>query len=252
MVAGGRPLAVLDEIRARYPIVMHGVSLSVASTAPLDMEHLKGLKALAERCEPEFISDHLCWTGVHGVNLHDLLPVPYTREALDHVVTRIDAVQEFLGRPIALENVSSYVQFAQSEMPEWAFIAEMTRRTGCWLVLDINNVFVNAFNHGFDGRDFIDAIPRNRVVQFHLAGHEHAMTHIIDTHDALVPPEVWDLYTHAVGRFGPVSTMIERDDDIPPLADMVTELQIARSIAERMLPELSTRDTPARQMLEAS
>lgn len=248
MHTGGQPLAALDQIRARYPIVMHGVSMSIASTAPLDLTYLQGLKELAKRYQPEFISDHLCWTGVHGINLHDLLPVPYTREALDHVASRVATVQEILQRPLAIENVSSYVEFGASEMTEWDFIAELTRRTGCWLVLDVNNVYVNAFNHDFGGKAFIDAIPHDRVVQFHLAGHEHNMTHIIDTHDALVPPEVWDLYRHAVERFGPISTIIERDDHIPPLSEMVSELQIARDIAEQMLPELKSAQ---RQQLRA-
>lgn len=238
MVDGGQPLRMLDKIRARYPIVMHGVSLSIASTAPFDDRYLADLKALAERTEPEFVSDHLCWTGVHGVNLHDLLPIPYTQEALDHVVSRVQHVQDYLKRPIALENVSTYVQFSHSEMTEWEFISEMTKRTGCWLVFDVNNVFVSAFNHEYDTQTFIDGIPADRVVQFHLAGHEHNMTHIIDTHDALVPDEVWDLYKAAVKRFGAVSTIIERDDNIPPLDEMVTELGVARSIAETLLPEL--------------
>ncbi|MFA5900233.1 MAG: DUF692 domain-containing protein [Hyphomicrobium sp.] len=238
MVPGGQPLRMLDKIRARYPIVMHGVSLSIASTTPFDADYLAELKSLAERVEPKFVSDHLCWTGVHGINLHDLLPIPYTREALDHVVERVSYVQDYLKRPIAIENVSTYVQFAHSEMPEWEFIAEMTKRTGCWLVFDVNNVFVSAFNHGYDPHAFIDGTPADRVVQFHLAGHEHNTSHIIDTHDALVPEEVWDLYRAAVKRFGPVSTIIERDDNIPPLADLVTELGTARTIAEQMLPEL--------------
>lgn len=238
MVDGGQPLQMLDRIRARYPIVMHGVSLSIASTTPFDERYLADLKALAERTEPEFISDHLCWTGVHGINLHDLLPIPYTREALDHVVSRVHHVQQYLQRPIALENVSTYVQFPHSEMTEWDFITELTKRTGCWLVFDVNNVFVSAFNHDWDAQAFIDGIPADRVVQFHLAGHEHNMTHIIDTHDALVPEEVWGLYRSAVKRFGPVSTIIERDDNIPPLHEMVEELSVARSIAQDMLPEL--------------
>jgi uncharacterized protein (UPF0276 family) len=238
MVPGGQPLRMLDRIRARYHIVMHGVSLSIASTAPFDETYLRDLKALAERVEPKFVSDHLCWTGVHGINLHDLLPIPYTREALDHVVARVDHVQEYLQRPLAIENVSTYVQFAHSEMTEWEFITELTQRTGCWLVFDVNNVFVSAFNHGWDAHAFIDGIPADRVVQFHLAGHEHNTSYIVDTHDAMVPDEVWDLYRRAVKRFGPVSTIIERDDDIPPLADMVAELGVARSIAEDMLPEL--------------
>jgi len=239
MVPGGQPLRMLERIRARYPIVMHGVSLSIASTAPLDRDYLRGLRVLAERFAPEFVSDHLCWTGVHGVNLHDLLPVPYTREALDHVSARVAEVQDVLGRPFALENVSSYVEYTHSEMTECEFLAELARRTGCWLVLDVNNVFVSAFNHGWDARTFFDTIPRDRVVQFHLAGHENAITHIIDTHDALVPDEVWDLYVHAVDRFGAVSTIIERDDDIPPLADMVAELSLARRIASERRPGLA-------------
>lgn len=239
MVPGGQPLRMLDKIRARYPIVMHGVSLSIASTAPFDEDYLKGLKALADRSEPKFVSDHLCWTGVHGVNLHDLLPFPYTREALDHVVARVQHVQDYLKRPIALENVSTYVQFNHSEMQEWEFIAEMTKRTGCWLVFDVNNVYVSAFNHGYDADAFIAGIPADRVVQFHLAGHEHNMTHIIDTHDAMVCDAVWDLYRKSLQRFGPVSTIIERDDDIPPLADMVSELGRARVIANEMFPQLA-------------
>ncbi len=239
---GGRPRAMLDRIRARYPVVLHGVSLSIASTAPLDLDYLGRLKALCEHVEPEWISDHLCWTGVHGINLHDLLPVPYTQEALDHVCERVAQVQDFLGRAIAIENVSSYVSFPHSTMPEWEFIAELTRRTGCWLILDVNNIYVSAFNHEFDGKAFIDAIPADRVVQFHLAGHEHNLTHIIDTHDHDVPSEVWDLYAHAVRRFGPVSTMIERDDHIPPLAEVVAELGTARRIAHEILPELRTAE----------
>ncbi len=231
MVPGGQPLRILDQIRDRYPIVMHGVSLSIASTAPFDSDYLRQLKALADRTEPVFVSDHLCWTGVHGVNLHDLLPFPYTREALDHVVARVQHVQDVLKRPFALENVSSYVQFRNSEMPEWEFISEVTKRTGCWLVFDVNNVYVSAFNHEYDPYEFIAGIPKDRVVQFHLAGHEHNMTHIIDTHDALVCDEVWTLYKAALERFGPVSTIIERDDDIPPLPAMLEELDKARTLA---------------------
>ncbi len=241
MVPGGQPLKMLDRIRARYPIVMHGVSLSIASTTPFDDTYLAGLKALANRTEPKFVSDHLCWTGVHGVNLHDLLPIPYTREALDHVVSRIQYVQDYLQRPIAIENVSTYVQFGHSEMTEWDFIAEMAHRTGCWLIFDVNNVFVSAFNHDYDPYTFVNGIPADRVVQFHLAGHEHNMTHIIDTHDALVPEEVWELYRAAVRRFGRVSTIIERDDNIPPLDELVAELDIARRIACDMLPELAVK-----------
>ncbi len=235
MVPGGQPLKMLDRIRARYPIVMHGVSLSIASTAPFDEGYLRDLKSLAKRAEPKFISDHLCWTGVHGVNLHDLLPIPYTEEALDHVASRVQHVQDYLGQAIALENVSTYVQFSHSEMSEWEFITELTKRTGCWLVFDVNNVFVSAFNHDFDAHEFIMNVPSDRIVQFHLAGHEHNMSHIIDTHDALVCDEVWDLYRTAIRRFGPVSTIIERDDNIPPLAEMVDELEKARALAAEVL-----------------
>jgi uncharacterized protein (UPF0276 family) len=235
MVPGGQPLKILDRIRARYPIVMHGVSLSIASTAPVNETYLRDLKALAKRSEPVFISDHLCWTGVHGINLHDLLPVPYTEEALDHVASRVHYVQDYLGQPIALENVSSYVQFSHAEMSEWEFIAELTKRTGCWLVFDVNNVFVSAFNHEFDAHAFIGGVPKERIVQFHLAGHEHNMSHIIDTHDAMVCDEVWDLYRTALRHFGPVSAIIERDDNIPPLAEMVAELEVARAVAAETL-----------------
>ncbi len=235
MIPGGKPLAMLDRVAERYPVVMHGVSLSIASTAAFDEDYLDGLTALARRVEPKWISDHLCWTGVHGVNLHDLLPFPYTREALDHVAARVHYVQERLGRPLCLENVSTYVEFTTSEMSEWAFIAELARRTGCWLLLDINNVYVSAFNHGYDAQAFLDAIPVDRVIQFHLAGHSEMGTHIIDTHDHPVTAEVWDLYEYAVRRFGPVSAMIERDGNIPPLADLVAELGIARRRSQRAL-----------------
>ena len=235
MVPGGRPLRMLDQIAERYPLVMHGVSMSIASTAPFDEDYLAALVALAKRVQPKWVSDHLCWTGVHGVNLHDLLPIPYTREALDHVVARIHHVQERLQRPLCLENVSTYVSFAESEMTEWEFISEMTRRTGCWLLFDVNNVFVSAHNHGYDAKTFLDGIPKDRVIQFHLAGHSDMGTYIIDTHDAPVREEVWALYAAALKRFGRVSTMIERDDNIPQLAELVAEVHEARRIAEATL-----------------
>ena len=235
MVPGGKPLAMLDRVIERYPCVMHGVSLSIASTAPFDEEYLDGLNTLAKRVQPKWISDHLCWTGVHGVNLHDLLPIPYTREALDHIVSRVHYVQERLGRQLCLENVSTYVQFEQSEMPEWEFISELTRRTGCWLLFDVNNVFVSAFNHGYDAYAFLNGIPADRVIQFHLAGHSDMGNYIVDTHDHPVREEVWDLYKAALKRCGPVSTMIERDDNIPPLAEMLDELEQARALAAEVL-----------------
>lgn len=235
MVPGGKPLHMLERIRARYPVVMHGVSLSIASTASLDRDYLKALKHLAARIEPRWVSDHLCWTGVHGKNLHDLLPIPYTCEALHHVIDRVQAVQDYLGRAIALENVSTYVQFECSEMTEWEFLSELTKRTGCWLLFDVNNVYVSAYNHGYDPETYIAGIPEDRVVQFHIAGHSDMGTHIIDTHDHPVCPDVWALYETAVRRFGPVSTMIERDDNIPPLAELVEEISVARDIAARVL-----------------
>jgi uncharacterized protein (UPF0276 family) len=235
MVEGGQPLRMLDRIRERYPIVMHGVSLSIASTSPFDMNYLAKLKGLADRVDPVWISDHLCWTGVHGVNLHDLLPIPYTEEALDHVVDRVGRVQDYLGRRLTLENVSSYVSFGESEMSEWEFVSEVARRADCWLLFDVNNVYVSAFNHGYSAQDFLRGVPRDRVVQFHVAGHSHEESHIIDTHDHPVCEEVWDLYRDAVSHFGPVSTMIERDDNIPALDELVAELSHARSIADEVL-----------------
>jgi uncharacterized protein (UPF0276 family) len=231
MVPGGQPLRILDEMRDRYPLVMHGVSMSIASTSPLDLDYLQDLKALAKRVEPKWISDHLCWTGVHGVNLHDLLPIPYTNEALDHVSARVHKVQEILGRPLTLENVSSYIAFEGEDMTEWEFLSQLARRTGCFLLFDVNNVYVGARNHGYDPMKFLNGIPRDAVVQFHLAGHEDHGDYVVDTHDHDVCDEVFDLYRAALERFGPVSTMIERDDYIPPLADVVAELERARAIA---------------------
>ena len=235
MVDGGRPLKMLDRIGERYPLVMHGVSMSIASTAPLNMDYLGRLKKLADHVNPKWISDHLCWTGIHGINLHDLLPIPYTQEALNHVVERIDRVQDYLGRRIAIENVSSYIEFEESEMDEWEFVAELANRADCWLLLDINNVFVSGQNHKFNDGTFIDSIPVDRVVQFHLAGHSEGEDCLIDTHDQPVCEEVFELYEKALKRFGRVSTMIERYDNIPPPAELLEELNRAREIAARTL-----------------
>jgi uncharacterized protein (UPF0276 family) len=210
---------------------MHGVSLSIGSTDPLDREYLKQLKALAARVEPSWISDHLCWTGVHGRNMHDLLPLPYTEETVEHVAARVRAVQDFLGRQILIENVSSYVNFTGSKMSEWEFVAAVCERADCLLLLDVNNIYVSSINHEFDPRVYLDGIPGKRVQQIHLAGHEDHGDYIIDTHDHPVPDPVWGLYAEAVRRFGPVSTMIERDDNIPPLDELVEELEHARRIA---------------------
>lgn len=239
MIPGGRPLAMLERIRADYPIVMHGVSMSLASCDPLDFDYLRNLKALAERIEPEWISDHVAWTGVHGVNLHDLLPIPYTQEALTHVVERIERVQDFLGRRLVVENASTYVTFRESEMEEWDFVREMAQRADCLLLLDVNNVFVSGFNHGFDAARFIDSIPVERVAQLHLAGHTDNGTHKVDTHDQPVCEEVWRLYEQARRRFGAVSAMIERDDNFPPFCELIAELGRMRAIAAKVDAEES-------------
>ena len=232
LVDGGKPLHYLDRIRADYPLAMHGVSLSIGSTEPLDQDYLARLKALIERIDPLWVSDHLCWTGVGGLNLHDLLPLPYTEEALDHVVARVVQVQERLGRRILLENVSSYLRYPESQMPEWEFLAQVAERADCLILLDINNIYVSARNHGFDPADYLAAIPPARVWQFHLAGHTDLGEVVIDTHDHPVRAEVWELFVQAAARFGPVATMIERDDRIPPLDELLAELEQARRIAE--------------------
>ena len=235
MVPGGKPLAMLDAIRADYPVVMHGVSLSIGSDEPLDRDYLAQLKALEQRVEPLWISDHLCWTGINAHNSHDLLPLPYDAPALDCVVDNILRVQDYLGRRILIENPSSYVTFRSSDRSEWDFIAEMAERADCLLLLDVNNIYVSARNHGFDPHDYLAALPADRIQQVHLAGHSDMGDTVIDTHDAAVCDAVWDLYSRAIGLFGPVATMIERDDDIPPLADVIAELDRARALAAQAL-----------------
>ncbi len=235
MVPGGKPLHYLDRIRADYPMVMHGVSLSIGSSDPLNQDYLRELKKLADRIEPEWFSDHLCWTGVQGKNMHDLLPLPYTEEALGHVVERVKRVQDYIGRPMLIENVSSYVTFAQSALSEWDFLAEVARRADCNILLDVNNIYVSGFNHDFKPHDYFAGIPGERIKQIHLAGHSNYGNHIIDTHDADVIDPVWTLYGDAVRRFGQIPTMIERDGNIPPYQDVVNELQRARQIAHEAL-----------------
>jgi len=231
LVPGGKPLHFLRRIREHYPMVMHGVSLSIGSTDPLNMDYLRQVKQLAGELQPAWLSDHLCWTHLGSTNTHDLMPLPYTEEALAHVVERVQRVQDFLGRRLLLENVSSYVTYTASELSEWEFLAEIARRADCLILLDINNIYVSAYNHGFDPLDYLNAIPPERVQQFHLAGHSNLGGHIIDTHDHPVIDPVWQLYAHAVARCGNVSTMIERDDHIPPFDELFAELQTARRIA---------------------
>jgi len=237
LVPGGKPLYYLDRIRERYPLVMHGVSMSIGSTDPLNFEYLKQVKQLAARVQPQWISDHLCWTGVDGINLHDLMPLPYTEEALRHLVQRIRQVQDFLGRRMLFENVSSYVSYSTSEMTEWEFISTLANEADCDLLLDINNVYVSSVNHGFDSIEFLKRIPVNRVRQFHLAGHQNNGTYIVDTHDEPVAVAVWELYKFARRHFGEVATMIERDDNIPPLEDLVAELNVARELEREIHAE---------------
>jgi uncharacterized protein (UPF0276 family) len=237
MVEGGKPLHYLDRFRALYPMVMHGVSLSIGSMDPLDQDYLKRLKALAARIEPKWISDHLCWTGVAGKNLHDLMPLPYTEEAVGHVAARVREVQDYLGTQILLENVSSYVSYTQSAMTEWEFLSAVAEAADCCILLDVNNIYVSSHNHDFDPLDYLRGMPTARVRQFHLAGHTNNGNIIVDTHDHPIIGGVWDLYAEALRMFGPVSTMIERDAHIPPLAELMAELEQARCIAAPILKD---------------
>jgi len=244
MVRGGRPLAVLERVRADTPVVLHGVSLSIGSTDPLDTRYLRELRTLSKRIEPAWVSDHLCW-GSHGRRYaHDLLPLPYTDEALAHVVDRVRQVQDALGRRILLENVSSYLAFAHSTMPEWTFLGAVAAGADCGILLDVNNVFVSAANHGFRAADYLAGLPADRIGQIHLAGHSDHGTHLLDTHDAAVPEGVWSLYREAVRRFGPIPTLVEWDDHIPPLEDVLAEAEHARAIEAETLG--SSRGTLAR------
>lgn len=235
LVPGGKPLYFLDAIREHYPMVMHGVSLSIGSCDPLDWNYLKEVKELIERVKPAWISDHLCWTGLNQLNMHDLLPLPYTMEAAKHVANRIQQVQDYLGQRILIENVSSYLTYLNAEMTEWEFLTEIVTRADCLILLDVNNVYVSSYNHAFNPTDYLTGIPKHRVQQIHLAGHSNLGHYIIDTHDAPIIQPVWDLYAATLQHFGAISTMIERDDNIPPLDELITELNQARRIAETIL-----------------
>jgi hypothetical protein len=235
MARGGRPLAVLEKVRRDIPVALHGVSLSIGSTDELNQRYLRELRALVDRIEAALVSDHLCWGSHGGRYAHDLWPLPYTEEALAHVVERVARVQELLDRRIALENVSSYVAYRESRMAEWEFLAQVAERADCGILLDVNNVYVSARNHGFDPAAYLAGIPPERVVQFHLAGHSDKGRWLLDSHDAAVPEPVWQLYRAAVRRFGPVPTLIEWDDHIPPLEVLVAESRKAASIEREAL-----------------
>jgi uncharacterized protein (UPF0276 family) len=230
MIAGGQPRHILRQVRERHPVALHGVSMSIGSADGLRPDYLRRLKALVDEIEPLFVSDHLSWSRIGQFNSHDLLPVPYTKEALDIVCANISQAQDALGRAMLFENPSSYLAFGDAAMTEWEFLAEMSKRTGCELLLDVNNIYVSAANHGFSTQDFIAGIPFERVRQIHLAGHSQGENLLIDTHDSPVSEGVWRLYAQVMAQVGPVATMIERDDEIPPLEDLMLELSMARSL----------------------
>lgn len=239
LLQNGKPRYYLDRIREHYPIVMHGVSLSIGSCDPLNYNYLKHLKNLIDHIQPAWISDHFCWTGINGINTHDLLPLPYTEEAIRHVVPRIHAVQEFLGQQILFENPSTYISFKCSEMSEWEFIKNVCQQTDCFVLLDVNNIYVSSFNHGFSAEEYIHNIPINRVKQLHIAGHRKFKHYIIDTHDQPIIKRVWDLYVKTIKRFGQISTLIERDDNIPPFEKMLEELNQAKKIGASIMGKIN-------------
>lgn len=232
--SGGPVLATLDAVRGHYPVSLHGVGMSLGGADDLDRGHLRRLKSLVDRIEPAAVSEHLCWSAIGGRWLNDLLPLPYTREALDRVCGQIDRVQDFLGRPILVENVSSYLRLLPEDMPEWVFVAETARRTGCGLLLDVNNIHVSAVNHGFAAEDFLSAIPVAQVKEIHLAGYEETDGLLIDTHSRPVHPEVWALYRAALERFGPVPSLIEWDQDIPELELLMAEAAKAQACLDAL------------------
>lgn len=233
MIDGGKPRQILRDVRNRYPVALHGVSMSIGSADGLDGVYLSRLRALVDEIEPLFVSDHLSWTRIEGFSSHDLLPLPYTDEALDLVCTNIDRAQDALGRAMLIENPSTYIDFAPADMTEWQFLDCVCARTGCGLLLDVNNVYVSACNHGFDPIAYLDGVPHDRVRQIHLAGYSEGRELLIDTHDQPVPATVWDLYAHVLLKLGQVATMIERDDNIPPLNELLAELVVARRIGDQ-------------------
>jgi uncharacterized protein (UPF0276 family) len=234
MVAGGRPRRNLDRALERYRIVQHGVSLGIGATTPLDFDYLRELKELTRHTGTPWVTDHLCWTRANGHDLHDLLPLPYTEEAVRHVAERVRVVQDFLELPLGLENTSSYLTYNVSTMTEWAFLSAIAEEADCGLLLDVNNVYVSARNHGFEAEDFLDNIPHDRVIQFHLAGHTDKGKYILDTHSDFVREEVWALYRRVVAKTGPVSTLVEWDADIPEFDVVHSEAKKAAAIREEV------------------
>jgi len=230
LVDGGKPLYFLDQFKERYPIAMHGVGMNIASTDSLNLDYLSELKKLVNHVKPLWVSDHCCWTGVNSHNTHDLLPLPFNEESIKHIVSRIQQIQDYLEQPILIENLSSYLSFKASDMHEWEFLTAICEEADCYLLLDINNIYVNSRNHNFEPLSYIQGVPKKRVIQHHLAGHSDHGDYIIDTHDAPVVPSVLTLYKQALEHFGPVSVMIERDDNFPALKELLSELDAIREI----------------------
>ena len=230
MLDGGRPIEMLDAFLERFAIIPHGVSLSIGSTDPLNESYLKKLKTFIKKVDPPWFSDHICWTSVHGQNLHNLMPLPYTDATVNYIAERIKVVQDYIEKPFIFENLSTYVEFNQSHMTEWEFISQVSEKADCGILLDVNNIYVSSVNHEFDPLDYIKGVPKDRVVQYHIAGHKDKGTFIIDTHDHTIRDEVWDLFKQTVPLFDNTSVLIERDSNIPPLADLIEELEIARKI----------------------
>ena len=252
MVAGGLPRRNLDRALSRYRIVQHGVSLSIGTVDPLDRDYLAKLKALTRHTKTPWVSDHLCWTGAHGANLHDLLPLPYTEEAVRHVAERARIVQDYLELPLALENVSSYLTYTQSTMTEWEFVTAVAEEADCGLLLDVNNIYVSSYNHGFDPMDYVRGVPHHRVVQMHLAGHTNMGKYILDTHSGHVIEEVWRLYRRACELTGPVSTLIEWDDEIPPFEVLAAEAEKARAARDEAIATARGREDRGHKAATAS
>ena len=225
----------LQTIRENYPVTFHGVGLSIGSTDPLNKNYLKKLKTLKDEIQPAWISDHLCWTSAHGVVTHDLIPLPYTNTVVDHIVDRIMQVQDYLGEQLVIENVSSYLEFKDTDMTEWDFINEVISKSDCRLLLDVNNIYVSAQNHHFDAMEYLLAMPKDRVAEIHLAGYEDRGTHLLDTHSRPVTPPVWELYKKALQHVGDVPVLIEWDNDIPSLERVIEEADKAETIRREIL-----------------